>query len=87
LLLKAISALINAKIPDLYRVFEDIKPRKLEAENDAIAIKTFKRRYREGTDDGGWRLTSTDNPDKILASTEPEELEENTTVNYMTYVR
>jgi hypothetical protein len=35
------------------RVFEDIKPRELEAENDAIAIKTFKRRYREGTDDGG----------------------------------
>jgi hypothetical protein len=67
------------------RIFEDISKHKLEAENDAEAIKTFKRRYKSGTDDGGWRLVLADNPDKIIASTESSDMKTETTVNYMTY--
>lgn len=67
------------------RVFEDIKNRTLEAENDGEAIKIFKRKYRRCTDDGGWRLTLADRPDEILDSTESSDMEKETMENYMTY--
>lgn len=67
------------------RIFDDIRGRKLEAENDVEAIKIFKRRYKSGTDDGGWKLVLADKPDIIIASTEQKDVQTETILNYMTY--
>ena len=68
------------------RIFDDVRGSKLEAENDVDAIKVFKRLYKSGTDDGGWKLVLADKPDIIIASTEQEDMQTETILNYMTYV-
>ena len=68
------------------RIFSDEDVRQFEAKNDEEAIRLFKRRYPDYTDDGGWHLARAgEEPMVILASTEPDELEDHSVVSYLSY--